>query len=177
MRFLFVFFFILPFCTKAQNEIHSSEVKFEVGNLWVNTVEGSFDGVKGEVKFLPRRPEESYFEVYLEAATIETGNDKRDEHLLTEDFFHVEEHPRISIDSEKIYRLDENEYRLEGTLTIKGISEPFETIFLLSDETATSFTLASEFLVDREKFKLGDSYGGFVIADEIEVRVVMSLTK
>ena len=176
MRALFILFFI-PFCVQAQNEILSSEVTFEVGNLWVNTVDGSFDGVKGEVKFFPRRPEESYFKVYLKASSIETGNDKRDEHLLTEDFFHVEEHPHISIDSEKIYRLNENEYRLEGTLTIKGISESFETTFVLADETATSFTLSSDFVVEREKFKLGDSYGGFVIADEIEVRVVMSLAK
>jgi polyisoprenoid-binding protein YceI len=173
MRLIILFF--LPLSCLAQTELLRSEVRFEVGNLWLNTVKGTFSEAKGKVWFSPERLDSSFFDLYIDAKTVDTGNDKRDEHLLTEDFFHVEEHPEIAIRSEEIKRLDEGNFLLKGILTIKGISQPFDCAFSVEENREGLKVLQSQFTVERENFALGESYGGFVIADEIDVWVEMVL--
>ena len=73
--------------------------------MWLNTVKGSFDKATGDIAFYPDKPENSRFNITVSAKTIDTGNDKRDRHLLEEDFFHVDKYPEIRIESESVSSL------------------------------------------------------------------------
>lgn len=176
MRKALLFLLFLPIIGYAQSDILDSEVSFEVDNLWVNTVEGSFGEVRGKAVFSKSNPEQSIFDLSVEASTVDTGNEKRDEHLRTEDFFDVENHPAITISSTNISEIDDSTYRLEGSITIKGISKSFETDFRVVETKGDQVTLSSDFNIAREDFDLGESYGGFVIADEIDVSVVLVIS-
>jgi len=56
----------------------------------IRTVKGSFAGMKGEIRFDEKDLANSSFKVNIDAATVNTENEKRDDHLRNEDFFDVE---------------------------------------------------------------------------------------
>jgi len=169
-----VFFSLLA---AAQGDVLNSEVRFEVGNMLVNTVNGSFGEVSGEAIFSADDLENSRFDLSVKTSTIDTGNEKRDEHLQTQDFFDVANHPNITIRSEEISSSGDSTYKLNGKITMKGITESFETEFSVDEIGEESITLESHFTLSRETFRLGDDYGGFMIDDEIQVHVSLIISR
>lgn len=139
--------------------------------MLVNTVKGTFGKASGTAIFAKRSPEDAAFDLSVKTASIDTDNEKRDEHLKSEDFFDVEKHPEIRIKSDKVYRLDDTTFQLQGTLAMIGVEKPLEVEFSISEETVHSITLFAEFTISREDFGLGSDYGGFMVSDEIEVFV------
>jgi polyisoprenoid-binding protein YceI len=151
-------------------------VRFEVKNLWVNTVEGRFEPPSGEVRFDPENPSSAYFNVFVPVSSIETGIDKRDQHLQEEAFFKAASHPEIRIESNRISPEGENTYLFEGELSMAGITKPFECTFF-AESSEDGLVLNSKFTILRESFELGEDYSSFVIGDEIEISVRLVLKK
>jgi polyisoprenoid-binding protein YceI len=148
-----------------------SEVTFSLSNLKVNTVRGSFEDLRGEGRFDPDQPENSDFKVSVGAATVETGIGKRDRHLLEEEFFNAEVFPRITVmSSDVIQSAVEGRYQFSGLLTIKDISKPISCPFTVEKE-GSHVIIQGSFTVLRSDFNLGESYGTFVIGDEVDVQV------
>jgi polyisoprenoid-binding protein YceI len=172
MRKLLFLLLWLPIYGQGQDQLVESEVTFKVGNMLVNTVRGAFAPAEGTVFFDPSNLEESSFDVYIRAETIDTGNAKRDKELRGEEFFDVENTPEIRIESSEISQKNEGVFQLKGSLTMRGIERPFEADFQLT-ENGQQMELRSEFTVNREEFNLGTDYGGFMIDEEIEVTVVL----
>ncbi|MCA1752546.1 MAG: YceI family protein [Cryomorphaceae bacterium] len=174
MRYLILLtFFTFATGAFAQNllVLPESEVTFSVSNLKVNTVRGSFSGLRGEGSFDPGRPEKSNFEVSVGASTVETGIGKRDRHLQEEEFFNSEAFPRIAVKSRDVTRSAvEGRYQFKGELTIKDISKPIECAFSLKNE-GNLIVLEAGFTILRSDFNLGESYGSFVIGEEVDVQV------
>src|SRR5438046_1981443 len=79
----------------------SSSVKFKVKNLGFN-VSGNFSGLQGTITFDPNNLSACKFDVSIDANSVNTGIDMRDNHLRDEDYFDVKNHPRIKIVSTKI---------------------------------------------------------------------------
>src|SRR5580658_7694046 len=71
-----------------------STVTFTIKNLGFK-VGGSFTGVRGKVSFDPNNLSAAGFEVSVDAASVNTDNSMRDEHLKGEDYFDAKNHPRI----------------------------------------------------------------------------------
>lgn len=156
----------------AQNNVlPGSTVRFTVSNLGINTVKGSFEGVEGEVKIDPSHPEAAAFAVKLDAATVQSGVDKRDEHLRGEDFFDVENHPFIEVVSTSV-RWSEGDarYFFEGNLTIRDEVHTIQCPFAM-EMVENQRVLTASFDVEREAFGLGSSYGSFVIGKTVTVHV------
>jgi polyisoprenoid-binding protein YceI len=70
----------------------------------------------------PAVPENSTVRVTIPVASINTGNDRRDTHLRSGDFFEADAHPEITFVSEHVRKLSDTELLVTGPLTIKGIS-------------------------------------------------------
>lgn len=174
MRYLILFaLFTFTVDTFAQNFVvlPESEVSFSVANLKVNTVSGSFGDLRGAGSFDPGQPEGSNFEVSVGASTVDTGIGKRDRHLMEKEFFNVEEYPRITVKSRDVmHSAVEGRYQFSGELTIKDISKTFECAFFLKKEGGYT-VLEGSFTIMRSDFQLGDSYGTFVIGEEVDVQV------
>ncbi len=100
-----------------------SEVEFGVRHMMISTVKGAFKSVQGTVRIDEETYERSEVDVEIDAASIDTRDEKRDQHLRSEDFFHVEEHPTLEFKSRKVEG-DEQSFRIPGELTIRGVTRP-----------------------------------------------------
>ncbi|AEV32194.1 hypothetical protein Oweho_1189 [Owenweeksia hongkongensis DSM 17368] len=143
----------------------SSTVKFEISNWSIKTVEGTFSGMTGIFNLNTNDLANSNFNVCIDAATINTENEQRDEHLKTDDFFDVEKYPNICFKSTSITKSD-NGYTTTGTLTMHGVSKKVNIPFTYNNNTFTG-TLE----IDRTDFGVG-SDGGFMVGEEVSLEII-----
>jgi len=106
-------------------QIDPSHQAFEfVARHLMAKVRGRFPGVTGAAT-IAERPEDSTLEIEIDANTIDTKDETRDAHMRSDDFFGVEEHPKITFRSTGVRPGEgENEWRVDGDLTIRGNSRP-----------------------------------------------------
>lgn len=163
---LVAIFFVVTLGKQEINTLDSG-VTFEVVNMKLNTVEGSFKGMKGDVKFDPKDLKNSSFEVTIDAATIDTDNGKRDKHLKNEDFFNVEKYPTIKFKSNAVVRSKKEGYHIaKGKLTMHGISKDVKIPF-----TYKNGVFEGTIKVNRFDYGIGKEYSTFTISEQVEVTI------
>jgi polyisoprenoid-binding protein YceI len=101
-----------------------STAAFAIRHLMLAHVRGQFNGVRGTIHFDPADKQRTSVDVVIEVASVNTVNKKRDEHLLTADFFDQMKYPLITFTSTKIDFFDNNRCRVNGNLTIHGTTRP-----------------------------------------------------
>ncbi|MCM8748517.1 YceI family protein [Thermomicrobiaceae bacterium CFH 74404] len=99
-----------------------SEIAFSVRHMMVATVRGRFNQFQGVIEFDPAHPESGRVEVTIDAASIDTRNEQRDNHLRSPDFLNVEQYPTITFVSKRIEPLGDNRFRVVGDLTLRGVT-------------------------------------------------------
>lgn len=100
-----------------------TEVGFWARHLMVAKVRGRFSGVSGTVE-VGETPEASSIDVLIDAGSIDTRNDGRDEHLRSPDFLDVERFPHLRFRSTKVERTGERTGLIHGELTIRDVTLP-----------------------------------------------------
>jgi polyisoprenoid-binding protein YceI len=103
------------------DKVHST-VGFKIRHFF-SKVTGRFTDFAGTLQLDEKNPEESSVEVTIQAASIDTDNDQRDEHLRSKDFFDVEKFPTLSFKSTSVKRTGENTADVAGSLTIHGVTK------------------------------------------------------
>ncbi|WP_100614564.1 YceI family protein [Confluentibacter citreus] len=98
-----------------------SELTFKVKHMMISNVKGEFKDFSIDV--IGEDILKSKIHATVEASSINTNNEDRDNHLKAADFFDVEKHKNLSFTSTSIKQTDDDEYELKGVLTIKGISK------------------------------------------------------
>lgn len=100
--------------------------QFSVRHMMVSTVRGQFAKVTGSVRLDEQDPTRSQIEIRIDARSIDTRNDKRDEHLRSADFFDVEQHPELVFRSTRIARDGKSagKFKVTGELTMRGVTRP-----------------------------------------------------
>lgn len=98
-----------------------SEIGFKVKHLMISNVKGNFTAFEGAIdgEDFATAP----INVKIEAGSITTHNADRDNHLKSADFFDTENFGTISFESKSIKKVDDEEYKLSGVLTIKDVSK------------------------------------------------------
>ena len=99
-----------------------SQVEFAVKHLVISTVKGRFSVFSGAIEFDPADPATSSVEVSIDADSIDTRDAKRDEHLRSNDFFGVGDHPQLTFRSTRVVPKGGNRFDVIGDLTIAGIT-------------------------------------------------------
>lgn len=107
--------------------VHSA-VMFEVGHMNVSKTLGRFNKVTGTMTLDPD-PAKSEVQIEVDAASVFTGEKKRDDHLKSPDFFNVAQFPKITFKSTKIARGDEGALEVTGDLTLHGVTKPVTATF------------------------------------------------
>jgi polyisoprenoid-binding protein YceI len=101
---------------------HTS-VAFSAKHLGVATVRGHFAKVDGEIELDdPSDPTTGRGTIVIDAASVDTGNEGRDQHLRGADFLDVENHPRITFNVKRVEPAGGDRYRVVGDLTIHGVT-------------------------------------------------------
>lgn len=103
-------------------DVAHSKVGFEISHLVVATVEGKFSEFEGTFNIDPKL-EKSKVDISIKAASINTDNKKRDDHLRSPDFFDVQKHEKLIFKSKKISGTPEA-LKVAGDLTIHGVTKP-----------------------------------------------------
>jgi polyisoprenoid-binding protein YceI len=111
-----------------------SRLGFSARHAMVTTVRGQFGDFDGTAHVDAENPAASTVELTIRAASIATGTADRDGHLVSADFFDVENHPEITFTSTSVER-DGAEWAITGDLTIKGVTKSVTIPF---DETGTA---------------------------------------
>ena len=156
-------------------------------HLMVTKVRGHFGSFEGAIH-VAERPEDSWAELRIEAASIDTGVEARDEHLRSADFLDVGRYPELTFRSTKVERTGENTLQVTGDLTIRDVTRPvvLEVTYegLIADPwggTRAGFTLSGE--LEREQFgmtwNVALESGGVLVGKKIqlEIEVQASLAK
>jgi polyisoprenoid-binding protein YceI len=99
-----------------------SQVTFGVRHLMIHTVRGQFRSFEIDVDFDDKRPELTRIEARIEAASITTNMDRRDDHLRSADFLDAANYPYLHFKSKRVELKDARHARLIGDLTIRGVT-------------------------------------------------------
>lgn len=100
-----------------------SAASFSLKHMMVGTVRGRLSGIVGAIDFDEAAPEHSSVEVRIPIATLSTGQEARDQHLRSGDFFAAEEFPFMVFKSTGI-EPDGDAFKIHGDLTIRDVTHP-----------------------------------------------------
>lgn len=149
-------------------------VEFVVRNLWYN-VKGRFRTIKGSIVFDEDDIRKSSVNATIRADSIDTGNKRRDTHLLASDFLEVEKFPDIEFKSTSVARgKDRDSLDLEGTLTVRDKSVP---IALAVNEMDRSRSPGGEEFIyysataELDRIACGIDYGRGLIGRKLKVTI------
>jgi len=101
-----------------------SEIEFKVRHMMISTVKGQFKAFDIQVENNGEGLENATVTVDIKTDSINTNNEQRDQHLKSEDFFAAASHPSIKFVSTNIEKVDEEDFKLTGDLTIKEVTKP-----------------------------------------------------
>lgn len=173
MKALIIGWILLTWASQVGHQkifAEASEVTFKVQSSGgINSTEGSFRGLEGKAFFDPQQPDKSFFNVKINASTIETGINLRDNHLQNQDFFDVDNYPYIHFTSSEVMKTN-NGFVTTGTLKIKDITKTVEIPFQARQEENT-IKLSGELAINRKNFNLGNKFGRFFIDYYVKVSI------
>jgi polyisoprenoid-binding protein YceI len=155
-----------------------SEVGFAVRHMMVSKVRGRFTTFSGQL-VTGEDPLASSVTAEIDLASITTGNEQRDGHIRSADFFEVETYPTMTYRSTGV-RQDDGDYVLDGELTLKGVTRNVPLTLELNGfgpdpygGTRAGFTATGE--LNRRDFNVNFSApmqnGGAVVADKISLHL------
>jgi polyisoprenoid-binding protein YceI len=107
-----------------QLDPYHTQVEFSARHLGMMTVRGHFAEVATTADIDPEHPEKSSVTATIQARSVRTNNEVRDNDLRSEHFLDVEHYPEITFHSTQVEPAGENRYMLTGDLTIKGNTRP-----------------------------------------------------
>jgi polyisoprenoid-binding protein YceI len=166
-------------------DVAHSTVGFSVRHLMVSKTRGRFGTFSGSVT-VGDDPLTSSVEVTIDPASITTGDVKRDEHLRSADFFDVEQFPEISFRSTRVADHHGDRFRLEGDLTVRGVTQPVVLDAVLEGiatspwgTQAVGFSASTE--IDREAFGLTWNQsletGGVLVGKTVKVEIEAEINR
>jgi polyisoprenoid-binding protein YceI len=140
-------------------------------------VRGRFEKVSGAIT-VADPPENSHVEVEIDAASIRTGTDDRDDHLRSADFLEVEKFPTLTCASTAVRHSSGNTFQLDGDLTIKDLTRrvTLDVEFLGVSDTpfgtkVTGFSATTE--IDRHDWgvtwNVAIETGGWLVGRKVEI--------
>lgn len=171
--------------TQWDFDLAHSSVNFHVRHVMVSKVHGRFTRWGGTLELDEQDLTRSRLEVTIEAASLDTQEAKRDEHLRSADFFEVEKYPSLTFKSTSITREGDG-YRVVGDLTIRGVTRPVtlevEGGDIVKDPwggTRTGFSARTS--ISRKDFGLTWNValeaGGFLVGDKIDITLEIEAIK
>jgi len=160
-------------------------VEFSAKHLMISTVKGRIAGVDGSITIDQNELANSGVEVNLDAKTLDTRIEQRDQHLRSADFLDVEKFPEITFRSTDIQG-DEQNFKLTGDLTIRDVTRPITLDVTFEGQTKdpwggerVGFSATGK--LDRREYGLTWNLllesGGLTVGNEIKINVEVEAVK
>lgn len=163
-----------------------SEVEFKIRHLMITNVTGYFGKYDATVESSNDDFTDAKINFEADVTSISTKNEQRDQHLQAEDFFHAAQYPKITFVSTGVTKVDDEEYKVAGNLTIRGISKPVELTVEFSGivkdpygQTKAGFEIKGK--INRKDYGLTydavTETGGVLLSDEVKLQAGVQLVK
>jgi len=178
----------LPTATTTWNlDPAHSVAEFKVKHMMISNVKGQFTRITGVLDFDESDVANSRVEATIDAASINTGEAQRDNHLKSADFFDVEKFPALSFRSTRVKRTGEDELAVTGDLTIHGVTR--QVTFNVEGPTApakdpwgnTRVGLSAVTKINRKDFGLtwnaALETGGILVGEEVTITLDTQFVK
>ncbi|UCD63669.1 MAG: polyisoprenoid-binding protein [Candidatus Zixiibacteriota bacterium] len=165
------------------DKAHSS-VGFTVRHLVIAKVNGSFGDFTADIEFDKDNLEQGSVKMTVQVASVDTDDEKRDEHLRSPDFFDAATYPTMVFTSKKVHDVSGDEFKITGDLTIRDVTKEvtFDVEFngVIDDpwgNTKAAFTATTA--INRQDFnvkwnKTLDA-GGVLVGDEVKITIELEL--
>ena len=166
------------FAAKFKVDHSHTNVGFSVKHMVLAKTTGAFKDFTATLELDPDDMSSFTIMATIQAASIDTNNENRDNHLRSSDFLDVANHPTITFASSKLSTMG-GEHVLHGDLTIRGVTRsveiPIEIVGPVMAMGNTVVGFAGELTINRHDFGVSWSRtldnGGLVVADEVEIEV------
>ena len=162
-----------------------AEVGFKVRHFTVSYVRGKFNSFEGKIRYNPENLADSGVKVKIDAGSIDTDHDQRDEHLRSADFLEVENHPTITFKSTKVEKSDGG-MTVTGDLTMRGVTKevsiPFEMVGPITDPLGLQrMGIEGSLTIDRRDWGLEWSRtmetGGLFVGHDVKIELNAEATR
>jgi polyisoprenoid-binding protein YceI len=160
-----------------------TEVQFKVKHLVISTVTGRFTSVRGSVQSYVSDFSDARVRFEADVNSINTGNEQRDGHLKSPDFFDAANHPTLSFVSTSIAKKGNERYELTGDMTIRGTRRTVTLDVVYHgtvkgfDGDVAAFEISGK--LNRQEFGLRwnalTEAGGVVVSDEVKLEIAAEL--
>jgi len=160
-------------------------VEFSAKHMMFTTVRGRFD--RSEVKLeLGEDLLHTYVEASLDAASLNTGDERRDGHLRSADFLDAETYPTINFKSTRIESAGQNKFRMYGDLTIRDITREVALDVVLEGQGKSPWgqeviAFSAETTINRKEWNLNWNValetGGWLVGDNIKIGIHLEAIK
>ena len=146
---------------------------------FVSNVSGRFKDFDGVIKFDKENPAASSVSFTVQAKSIDTDNDDRDNHLRTADFFDAEKFPAWTFTSTSVKAVDADTLEVTGDMTIKGVTRkmtiPVDVLGSVKTPRGEKAGFETAFKLDRKEYGIAWNRaleaGGAVLGDEVKVLI------
>lgn len=155
-----------------------TNVGFTVKHMMITNVNGNFDTYNATIDFDSATKSFKTFKATVDTDSVNTGIEKRDEHLRSEDFFASEKFPKMSFEMTS-YKIDGNEGEMKGNLTIRGITKPVifkvEDVATIKDKGKNKVGFSMQSKINRMDYDLkwnkALELGGVAVAEDVKIKV------
>jgi polyisoprenoid-binding protein YceI len=163
-----------------------SELGFKIKHLMITNVSGRFNDFAAEAETDGDSFETAQIQVRVHMNSINTNNSQRDEHLRSSDFFEVKKYPELLFESTEVEKIDAENYKIYGNLTMKGITKPVQVNVEYSGVTKdpwggerAGFTVTGK--IKRSEWGVNFNAlletGGVTLSDEVKIHSELQLVK
>ena len=186
---LFVSFLLITGMVFGQSTVWKfdkahTKLQFVATHMKISEVTGQFKQYTGKIVFDKKDFTDADIRVTIPVNSIDTDNEKRDKHLMSEDFFNADQYSEIRFESESLNKDSENHYKLRGKLTIKDVTRTvtFDVKYMGTVEamgaTRAGFKLSTT--IDRFDYNIDwdKSFGqGLIVGREVKIVADVELIK
>lgn len=157
------------------NDKAHSQLKFDITHLGVSTVSGAFTDFDAKISGSKADFSDAVFELTAKTASINTGVEKRNDHLKSPDFFDAAKNPDLTYKSTSLKSLGDGKYELTGNLTMHGVTKPV-TLELwyrgtienpMSKKPVAGFRATGK--VNRSDFGIGPKFAPPMLSEEVVI--------
>lgn len=193
MKTLYFSSLLLIFClgtlnsqTKWKIDVTHSKVQFSVKHLVISEVIGHFSEFDAELVQTKEDFSKSILTATIKTSSIDTDNQKRDEHLRSADFFDVENFPEMTFVSKSFEKSGKNKYKVTGNLTMRGVTKKVVLNVQYNGQMTNAWgNVVAGFkataTINRKDFNLVWNKtletGGLLIGENVDILIIVEMQK
>jgi polyisoprenoid-binding protein YceI len=163
-----------------------SRVGFVARHAMVTKVRGSFNEFEGSIRIDGENPQNSSGRVTIQAKSIDTRNSQRDDHLRSNDFLDMDNHPEVTFVSTGIAQTGDDTFAVTGDLTVRGVTKSLEIPFDYTGTATDPFGnqrvgLEGSVVINRKDFGVSWNAalesGGVLVSEKVTLEIEVSAIK